>query len=335
VEAVHTGVEELEFGRGAKHPELLCAPHVVTDVGGDAHARRVLAGLVVVLVCAAVPALGVALPGGPASLGKGWGRVVASGTLVGVDPTHHTVTLRVARMGQLDTFEGGTVWHRAAFTGTHVVRLLPETLVLDAGAHVIPLASVRPGEPAMLWAVARPDGAVLGLTLEMASPQVRAGRGAIVGTPSRPGVVLRRSASVLDLLSSNGGRRSVVMTAATVVQASARAVPASALGPYDVVQIDGSINSDGSVVATRIDVEFFATSAAQVLGPIEQSVSGLGGVVIADTMVSTSADTYVIRHNARVDLAGVAEGRPVTVYGIPVLDGTIPIGLAARIIAVR
>jgi hypothetical protein len=296
--------------------------------------RGVLAGVIVALVWFGAPIIGVTAPGGPAPLGKGWGRVVASGTIAGIDRSRNTLAFTVAGGGRVDWFQGGTAWHQEALTGTRTIRLLTATLILDAGAHTIPLAAVRAGEPAMLWAVARPDAQMLGLIVEVASPQVTAAA-VTPGPVSRAGVVVGRSGSTVDLLTSAGSRRSIVMTTATVVRINGLTVPPAAVAPYDILQVAGPLNSDGSLVATRIDISFSAPDAAQVSGPVEQLVSGLGGLVVAETMVSTSADTYVLRNSARADLSQTASGRPMTVYGVPVLDRSTSIGLEARVVVMR
>ncbi|HLJ62008.1 MAG TPA: DUF5666 domain-containing protein [bacterium] len=296
--------------------------------------RGIFAGVILALAWLTAPVVGVTAPGGPAPLAKGWGRVVASGTVAGIDRSRSTLAFTFAGDGRVDWFQGGTAWHQVALTGTRTIRLLGATLILDAGAHAIPLAAVRAGEPAMLWAVARPDAQMLGLIVEVASPQVTAAA-VTPGPISRAGVVVGRSGSTVDVLTSVGSRRSIVMTTATVVRVNGLTVPPGTVAPYDILQVAGPLNSDGSLVATRIDVTFSAPDAAQVSGPVEQLVSGLGGLVVADTMISTSADTYVLRGGARADLSQTASGRPMTVYGVPVTDGGTSIGLEARVVVMR
>jgi len=295
---------------------------------------RLLVGAVVVAACAGASSPGAELARGAAPLGPGWGRVVAAGTVIAVDPSRRTLTFAVAGSGRQETNEGVGGWRDSVFTGTRTARLLALTLILDAGGHPMPLASVRPRVPVMVWGVARPDAAVLALAVEVASPQFGAA-GAAAGTPSQTGIVVARSGSTLEMLSDTGGHHVVVMTAATTVWVGGRPGSATAVSPYDVLQIDGPVNSDGSLVATRIDVEFSAPDAAQVSGPIEQSIVGLGGVVVAGTMVSTSAATYVLHGAAPADLGRTPVGRAVTVYGAPVLDGARPVGLEARVVVVR
>jgi hypothetical protein len=296
----------------------------------------VVGGLVIGWSLTGPRALRAAPENGVAPLARGWGRLVASGVLTAVNRTAGTVLFSISGAGRLDVFEGGTAWRRTTIGGTRMVHLLPATLFIDAGTHPLAEAAMRPGTPAAVWAVVRPDAAILALTLEVASrgpgsqvgPRVEEGAGAV-------GVVTRRLGSTLTLVTDSGARRSIVLTAATVVRRGEQPVPVAGLGPYDVLRIDGLVNSDGSLVATRVDVEFTAASAAQVSGPVELNVSGLGGLVVAGTLVCTSAETYILRNEAREPVTRVTPGLPVAVYGTPVAAGGTAVALDARVIVVR
>ncbi len=293
-----------------------------------------LAGMIVALVWICAPGPGVTGQGGPSPLAKGWGRIVASGTITGVDRDRNTLTFALAPESHVDWFQGGTAWRRETLAGTRRLRLLPATLIVDAGGHGITLAAIRPGLPAMLWAVAQPDMQLIGVIVEIASPRVTT-PAVPSGSVSRAGVVVGRSGSMIDLLTSAGSRRSIIVTGATVIRVNGQAVPPAAVAPYDVLEVGGPLNSDGSLAATRIDISFSAPDAARVSGPVEQVIGGLGGLVVAQTMISTSADTYVLRDSARADLSQAVSGQPMVVYGIPLLDGATPIGLAARVVVIR
>jgi len=287
---------------------------------------------VVASICAPTPGHGA--PGGAAPLAKGWGRVVASGTIMSVEPSRGALTLAITGDGHVDWARGGTAWRRDTLTGTRRVRLLGASVIVDASGRVVPIAGVRPGAPAILWAVAQPDGEVVCLTVEIASPRVAMAT-APPGPVSRTGVVLGRSGSTVDLLTSAGTRRSIILTGATVVRLNGQAVPAGTVAPYDILRVGGPLNSDGSLAATLIDIEFSAPDAARISGPVEEVVTGLGGLVVAQTMVATTADTYVLRANGRAELSQVVPGRPTVVYGVPVLDRATPIGLSARVVVIR
>jgi hypothetical protein len=278
------------------------------------------------------PALPAPPAGGPAPLAAGWARLMASGTLTAVNQSSHTVTLVIAGSAHMDEFEGGRAWRPKTLAGTRVVHLLPATLLVDSAGDPITAAEVRTGDPSTVWAVVQPDATILALTLQVAAPRLQAMRSAAPSAGSA-GVILERSGSMLDLLTPAGTRRSVVMTAATAIQSGGR--PAPAVGPYDILRIEGPINSDGSIAATRIDVEFAASSAAQVSGPVEWSATEVGGVVVDGTMIVTSTRTYIILHAALARAADLASGHPLTVYGTAVRAGDTPIGLQARVVLAR
>jgi hypothetical protein len=182
------------------------------------------------------------------------------------------------------------VWLEKAMAGTQRVHLLPATLVVDARGHPIPATAVRARDSATAWAVVRPDATILAVALTVAPS--RASAAPTSGGAEREaseGVVLHRSGSMVEMLTSQGIQRSVVMTPATTVTRGGAVVMLASLSPYDVLRIEGPLNSDGSVVATRIDIAFSAASAAQVAGAVEESVAGLNGFVVEGTMVATSA----------------------------------------------
>lgn len=296
----------------------------------------VLAGLAV-WALAGPPSVQAPPPGGAAPLAPGWARLLASGTLTAVNQPPQTVTLAISGPVRLEEFEGGTVWRQKALGGTHIVYLLPATLLVDSGRRPIPAAAIRPGDTTALWAAVRPDAAILALTLQLTPPRPQTARSAPAWLTSAGavGVVLERSGSMLNILTPAGTLRSVVMTGVTAISSGGQAALGGAVSPYDILRVDGPVNSDGSIAATRIDVEFSAASAAQVSGPIEWSVNELGGLVVGGTMIATSADTYIILRAALARAADLAPGRSVTVYGTPVRAGDTPIGLRARVVLAR
>ncbi len=293
--------------------------------------------MVLVLLPSGGEILSAPSPNGPAPLGKGWGRLLASGILMTVDPAAGAVSLAITGVGRLDAFQGGTEWRQKAITGTRLLHLLPSTLLVDAGGHTIPATAVRVKDPAAAWAVVRPDATILAITLAIAAP--RAPAAALTRSSDehtgREGVVLRLSGSMIEVLMAQGIQRSVVVTPATAVWSGGAEVSVAALSSYDVVGIEGLVNSDGSLVATRINIAFSAASAAQVAGPVEQSVPEISGLVVDGTMIATSAETYILRNETRAPFTQIPAGRPVTVYGTSILSGGVPVGLEARVVVVR
>jgi Domain of unknown function (DUF5666) len=294
-------------------------------------------GAFVVWALTAAPTLPAPPPGGAAPLAVGWGRVKATGTVTGVSESSHTVTLAIAGSARWDEFEGGSAWRQRVLTGTRAVRLLPATLLADAAHRPITAADMRAGDLATVWGVVQPDETILALALHVSSPRFpqAAWRGPTGLSGGPVGVVLDRSGSVLDMLTAAGTRRSVVMTAATSIRSGGQPAPAPGPAPYDILRIEGPVNSDGSIAATRIDVEFAASSAAQVSGPVEWSEAEIGGLVVGGTMIVTSTETYIVEHATLARFADLAPSRPITVYGAAVRAGDMPIGLHARVVLAR
>ena len=298
--------------------------------------RCVVAAALAVPLGVGAPTFAGRPPGGPAPLAKGWGRVVASGTVTAVDRAHGR--LRFAGTGTVDRFEGGALWRKAPLTGAHAVRMFAATELIDPSAHTLPAAELRPGAAVALWGVARPDADIDALTLEVVSPPppppVPAGVAAAQAAPQR-GVVVAHSGATIMLLSAAGTERSVVVSATTAVSAGGRAAAGGSIAPDDVVKFDGPVNSDGSVIATAITVEFSAAASPRVSGTVEQRLAALGGLVVDGTMIATSSDTYALHGSVGAALSDAAPGRLVVAYGIPVMDDAVPVGLAARVIVLR
>lgn len=312
---------------------LLALRHVLRSVG-------VVGGLAV-WALAGPPALPGPPLGGGAPVAAGWARFLASGTLTAVNQSSHTATLAITGLAHLDEYEGGGAWRPQTLAGTRVVHLLPATVLIDAARHPISAAEMRTGDPSTVWAVVRPDATILALALQVTSfarlqavrPDPYAAPGA--ATAGTVGVVLERSGSMMDMLTPAGTRRSVVMTAATAIGSGGLPVSGLALAPYDILRIEGPVNSDGSIAATRIDVQFAASSAAQVSGPVDRSLNELGGLVVGETMIATSTDTYIILRATLARFGDLDSGRSVTVYGTAIRAGDTPIGLQARVVLAR
>lgn len=305
-------------------------------------ARRhgALAGLLAVLV---IGTLATAAPvaGTPPPLSKGWGWVLAAGTISGVDPNAHTATLAIVGQGRLETFEGGGNWRRQLVTGSQVVHLLPGTVIADGGDEPATLAAIHPGAPAKVWGVVKPDASVLGLKV-LVTPAVPRQSPASSITTSRPGgvsgAVLRSSSGMLELLSAEGARRSIIVTGATAVRKASGIVPAAMsamIAPYDVVRVEGAVNADGSVAATRIEVELEAAAAAQAASPLDQVFGEVEGLVVGGVMVPIPAGCYFIKGSGPGAFKQLTPGQTVTVYGAPISSGTTFVGLRARVVVWR
>ena len=273
----------------------------------------------------------------PAVLARGWARVSVAGRLVSASPSNALMSVAMVAPSKADVFEGGSTWRTLPLYGTHFVRVLPQSVMADSTSRPIGWESLRAGDHVEIWGVMNPGEEIMALSMVFSTPQ--AAKPAPPAAPARPtgsvaGVVADRSGSTIDLVTDTGTRHAVLLTAATQVRADGL-VAAASVSPFDVVQVDGAVNSDGSVVAAHVTVQFLSSQGAQVSGPIEAVRRDVGGLIVGGTMVCTSAQTYFVQGTSRLWIAQMAAGRPVTVYGLPIFAGKIPVGLAARVVAVR
>jgi hypothetical protein len=281
-----------------------------------------------------IPAVQAAAPSGSAVLARGWARVVAAGTLASVVPSSGILSVAFTGPSRADVYEGGTSWHSRVLSGTRLIHVLPQTVMVDRAARPIATAFPRAGDHLAVWGVMTPDDEIMALSVVVTTARAAPPQADVSAPGHVHGVVAARSGATLDLLTDTGVRHAVVLTASTQVR-SPVSLSAAVLAPFDVLQIDGSVNSDGSLVATRINVEFLSSQGAQVSGPIESVEGELDGFVVGDTMVCASTQTYFLSGASRLWISQMAAGRPVTVYGVPILAGRTPVGLAARVVAVR
>jgi len=280
------------------------------------------------------PSGAVPKPGSLSPLPVGWGWFLASGSAARVDPGALTFTLAIAGRGRLETFQGQAGWRSHPAAGTQVVHLVPATVISDAGDEPATISAIRIGAPATVWGAVRPDSSVFGLKVVMAPPSTRSFTARSSGTPyALLGTVLGRSGGMIELLTPQGIRRSVIVTGATAVQsATGSAVPASAIDRYDVVRVEGTLNSDGSVAAIRIDVDLEAATAAQVSGAVDQVIADVESLVVAGVMVPIPSGCYFIKGRGPGAFRELAPGQAVIVYGTPISAGSTPIGLRARVV---
>lgn len=306
--------------------------------------RRAVWMMAAALACAlavATPSTFVGVPRAhaaaiPAPLARGWARVSLAGTLVSTSPATGLMSVETAAPSRADVFEGGSTWRTLPLYGRRFVRVLPQSVMADSASRPIGWDALRSGDHVEIWGVMNPGEEIMALSMVFATPQAaKPAAGAPAGAAAGvAGVVTGRSGSTIDLVTDTGTRHAVLLTAATLVRAEGLAAAAS-VSPFDVVQVDGAVNSDGSVVAAHVVVQFLASQGAQVSGPIEAVRRDVGGLVVGGTMVCTSAQTYFVQGTSRRWIAQMAVGRPVTVYGLSILAGKTPVGLAARVVAVR
>ena len=303
---------------------------------GISGAAFTLAGLLAVAVMGAGSSAATSAPAAPPPLAKGWGWLLAPGTAAAVDAVARTVTVAVSGEGRAEIFEGGTSWRHQVVTGTQVVHVLPATVLADAERAPVSIAAIRSGTPVLVWGVVRSDASVHGLKVLMPRLHTPPSPVQATATPSGvSGVVLRVAGGTLELLTLRGARRSVILTGATAVRANGAGYPPTAIAPHDLVNVDGTINSDGSIAATHIDVALTAAGAAQVSGDVAQSLGEVEGLIVGGVLVVVSRETYFVRGTGPAAFKQCVPGQPVTVYGSPIAVGKLPVGLRAQLIVLH
>lgn len=304
------------------------------------HPGRTAALLTAVLAAAlyaSAPIASAPSPNNPGPLPKGWGWLLAAGTVSASDANAGTATLAITGQARGATYEGGAQWRPQAVTGSQVVHILPSTVIADTGNQPATMASIHPGMPATVWAVVKPDASVLGLKLRLGSgARQLPARPAITEAPAGvTGAVLHATVSMLELLTGQGAPRKVIVTSATTIRnASGAVVRGAAIAPYDILRVEGTVNSDGSVAATRVDVEMEAATAAQVSGSVDQAFDDVG-LVMGGVAVAIAPGCYYFKGSDPGAWQQLVPGQPAVAYGAPIVSGNMLLGLRARVIAMR
>lgn len=276
-------------------------------------------------------------PGNLAPLPKGWGWLLAAGNVSGVDPSAGTASLAISGQGRGATFEGGTQWRPHPITGSQVIHILPSTIIADAEKRSATIAAIHIGMPATVWAAVKPDASVWGLKLQLGAGTKPPGQSTIAGAPGGvTGAVAHATASMLELLTAPGTLRKVIVTGATAIRnPSGIMVRGPGIAPYDIVRVEGAVNADGSVAATRVDVEMAAATAPQVSGSVDQVFPEIGGFVVSGVAVAAAPGCYWFKGSAPGGPEHLVSGQMAVAYGAPIVSGNTLVGLRARVVAMR
>jgi Domain of unknown function (DUF5666) len=297
-----------------------------------------LAAVLAVALSARAPTASAPSPNNPAPLPKGWGWLLAAGTVSAADASAGTATLAVTGQARGATYEGGAQWRSQAVMGSQVVHILPSTVIADTANQPATIASIHPGMPATVWAVVKPDASVLGLKLRLGSGSRQLpARPATTETPAGvTGAVMHAAMSMLELLTAQGASRKVIVTSATTIRnASGAVMRGAAIAPYDILRVEGTVNSDGSVAATRVDVEMEAATAAQVSGSVDQAFDDVGGLIMGGVAVAIAPGSFYFKGSGPGAWQQLVPGQPAVAYGAPIVSGNVLLGLRARVIAMR
>jgi hypothetical protein len=147
---------------------------------------------------------------------------------------------------------------------------------------------------------------------------------------------MHATASMLELMTSQGTLRTVIVTSATTVRnPSGNVVRTPALAPYDVLRVEGTVNSDGSVAATRVDLELQAAVAPRVSGSVDQVFQDVGGFVMGGVAIATAPGCYYFKGSGPGAWPQLVPGQLAVAYGTPIVSGSTPVGLRAQVVAMR
>ena len=296
-----------------------------------------LAGILVATLRVSAPIASAPSPSNPAPLPRGWGWLLAAGTVSGFDANAGTATLAITGQARGATYEGGAQWRPQAVTGSQVVHILPSTVISDTWNQPLTIAAIRPGLPATVWAVVKPDTSVLGLKVRLGSGSRQPPASPITEAPAGvTGAVMHATVSMLEVLTAQGAPRKVIVTSATTIRnASGAVVRGATIAAHDILRVEGTVNSDGSVAATRVDVEMEAATAPQVSGSVDQVFEDVGGLVMGGVAVAIAPGCYYFKGSGPGAWQQLVPGQPAVAYGAPIVSGNTLLGLRARVVAMR
>src|SRR5262249_36093857 len=152
--------------------------------------------------------------------------------------------------------------------------------------------------------------------LRLGSGSQQLARPAITEAPAGvTGAVMHATVSMLELLTGQGAPRKVIVTSATTIRnASGAVVRGAAISPYDIVRVEGTVNSDGSVAATRVEVEMEAATTAQVSGSVDQAFEEIGGLVMGGVAVAIAPGCYYFKASGPGAWQQLVPGQPAVAY---------------------
>jgi hypothetical protein len=205
------------------------------------------------------------------------------------------------------------------------------TLRLDGGAvatfqlvegTALPVADrevLTPGRRVQLWVLGVAGGSAVVLRV--------LGRGAPGGrAPDEPG-------PLRGLVLTYDGRTATLLTEQnvlyTVLTTATSRVRGGEVLPQAVVQVEGTRNSDGSISARTITVQFDPRASTRVRGVIALVWPEVGFVLTDGTVVILREDAWLVRGTALRPTGALAAGMAVTVLGI----GSPPY-VSARVVAI-
>jgi len=207
----------------------------------------------------------------------------------------------------------------------------------ERARRIATISDIRVGDRVKLEGFRLDDGRILAVKLQIRNRRI-VGRPDFQGVEAQ-GVVTSKGFNTLTVVSGNGITRTVLVTPATEVRGQRNSFPA--IQTNDVVVVQGNINADGTVSASRIEVVFasggtaFNGGSTQRTGVITSKSTTGGQFLILDNSfaVNVSGDTRILWGGQVRSFADLQVGQRVMVSGDPIRVGGITVGINARVIS--
>jgi hypothetical protein len=207
----------------------------------------------------------------------------------------------------------------------------------ERARRIATISDIRVGDRVKLEGFRLDDGRILAVKLQIRNRRI-VGRPDFQGVEAQ-GVVTSKGFNTLTVVSGNGITRTVLVTPATDVRGQRNSF--AAIQTNDVVVVQGNVNADGTVSASRIEVVFasggtaFNGGSTQRTGVITAKSSTSGQFLILDNSfaVNVSGDTRILWGGQLRSFADLQVGQRVMVSGDPIRVGGITVGINARVIS--
>lgn len=207
----------------------------------------------------------------------------------------------------------------------------------ERARRIATISDIRVGDRVKLEGFRLDDGRILAVKLQIRNRRI-VGRPDFQGVEAQ-GVVTSKGFNTLTVVSGNGITRTVLVTPATEVRGQRNSFPA--IQTNDVVVVQGNVNADGTVSASRIEVVFasggtaFNGGSTQRTGVITAKSTTGGQFLILDNSfaVNVSGDTRILWGGQLRSFADLLVGQRVMVSGDPIRVGGITVGINARVIS--
>jgi len=188
------------------------------------------------------------------------------------------------------------------------------------------IADIRVGDRVKLEGFRLDDGRILALRLQIKNRTV-AGPGQFEFAAS--GVVTTKGANSLVIL-ANGTPRAILITPSTEFRGQRNWFGAVQAG--DFVMVQGTVNSDGSIAARRVETTL--SGGTTISGQItsKSAVGSLFLILNNSIAVNMAGDTQVISFGQIRSFHDLRVGQTITVTGSPIVIGGVTVAINARTI---